>query len=104
MKSITLTRDELVLVMISLVRATHPAMLRQEADGLSVDFKLLNKKKTLNEEESFLFKVRATLGSPVQKLSRTLQVDHDESRRMFFCIDRAAAASSVPCGCPEDVP
>ena len=82
MRTITFTHDELILVMISLVRATHPSMLRQEADGFSVDFALLDKKKVLDADERLLLKVRATLDSPIQEPSRTLPLDDDESRRM----------------------
>jgi hypothetical protein len=34
----TFSSDELILALVSLVRATRPGMLHQEADGFSVDF------------------------------------------------------------------
>jgi hypothetical protein len=86
MKAITFTHDELILVMISLVRATHPSMLRPEADGFSVDFQILDKKKVLDEDEKLLFKVRAVLDSPVEEPSRVLPLDDHESERMLSAL------------------
>lgn len=58
------TGDELVLALISLVRAAHPRMLRQEADGFSVDFEALSKMKTLGPDERLLLKMRTVLEPP----------------------------------------
>jgi hypothetical protein len=96
LKSITFTHDELILVMISLVRATHPSMLRQEADGFSVDFELLDKKKVLDEDERLLCKVRATLDSPAQEPSRMLHLNDDESRRIASALARLQRLQAWP--------
>jgi len=56
-----ITNDELVLALISLVRATHPRMLVPEADGVSVDFEALSRLKRLGPDERLLFKLRAVL-------------------------------------------
>jgi hypothetical protein len=82
MRSVAFTHDELILLMISLVRATHPSMLRQEADGFTVDFEVLDKKKVLDDDERLLFKIRAVLDSPVDEPSRVVQLDADESQRI----------------------
>lgn len=82
MNSITFTHDELILVMVSLVRATHPSMLRQEADGFTVDFQKLDHKEVLEDDERLLFKVRAVLDSPVDEPSRVVQLDANESQRI----------------------
>jgi hypothetical protein len=58
------TGDELVLALISLVRATHPRMLRQEADGFSVDFEPLSTMKQLGPDERLMLKMRAVLEPP----------------------------------------
>jgi hypothetical protein len=88
LRSITFTHDELILVMISLVRATHPSMLRQEADGFTVDFAILDRKKVLDDDERLLFKVRAMLDSPVEDASRMLHLDDEESPRMLAALAR----------------
>jgi hypothetical protein len=96
LKSITFTHDELILVMISLVRATHPSMLRQEGDGFTVDFALLDKKHVLDEDERLLFKVRATLDSPLQESSRMLHLNEDESRRIASALVRLQRLQAWP--------
>jgi hypothetical protein len=82
--------------MISLVRATHPSMLRQEADGFSVDFAILDQKTILDDDERLLFKVRATLDSPVEEPSRTLPLDDDESRRMLSALAQLLRLQTWP--------
>jgi hypothetical protein len=72
--------------MIALVRATHPSMLRQEADGFSVDFELLDKKTVLDEDERLLFKVRAVLDSAGEQPSHSLHLNEDESRRLLAAL------------------
>ena len=89
-KSFAFTHDELVLVMIGLVRATHPSMLRQEADGFSFDFQILDSKKTLDEDEKLIFKLRALLDSPPgdesQQALLDLPLNSYESRRIVLAI------------------
>jgi hypothetical protein len=96
LRSITFTHDELVLVMISLVRATHPSMLRQEGDGFTVDFAILDKKQTLDPDERLLFKVRAVLDSPADHESRMLHLDEDESRRMVSALSQLQRLQAWP--------
>jgi hypothetical protein len=96
LRSITFTHDELVLVMISLVRATHPSMLRQEGDGFTVDFEILDQKKVLDSDERLLFKVRAVLDSPVDEASRMLHLDEDESRRMVTALAQLQRLQAWP--------
>lgn len=62
------TGDELVLALISLVRATHPRMLRPEADGFSVDFEPLSTMKQLGPDERLMLKMRTVLEPPSSDL------------------------------------
>ena len=96
MNSVTFTHEELILVMVSLVRATHPSMLRQEADGFTVDFQILDQKETLDENERLLFKVRAVLDSPVEEPTRVLQIDASESRRMAAALAQLQRLQAWP--------
>jgi hypothetical protein len=82
LNTVTFTHDELILVMVSLVRATHPSMLRQETDGFAVDFEVLDHKQVLDDDERLLFKVRTVLDSPVDEPSRILRLDANESQRI----------------------
>jgi hypothetical protein len=86
LRSITFAPDELVLLIISLVRTTHPSMLRQESDGFAIDFELLDKKKVLTEDERLLFKVRALMDSADAQPSRIMHVNEDESARLVAAL------------------
>jgi hypothetical protein len=74
------TGDELVLALISLVRATHPRMLRQEADGFSVDFEALSTMKTLGPDERLMVKMRAALEPPPTDLLATAGVGQETAQ------------------------
>lgn len=60
----TFSNDELILILISLVRATRPTMLKQEADGFSVDFEPLTRKKNLDDDDRLLVRLRTVLEPP----------------------------------------
>ena len=62
----TFTSDELFLALISLVRATRPAMLRQEADGFSVDFQAIASSTTPGPADRLLLKIGAQMNSPAE--------------------------------------
>lgn len=93
------TGDELVLALISLVRATHPRMLRQEADGFSVDFEAFSKLKQLGPDERLLIKMRAALEPPAENgvpaqdsvdegQALSLDLTADEARRLSHTLGR----------------
>jgi hypothetical protein len=96
LKNVSFTNDELILVMISLVRATHPSMLRQEADGFSVDFGALDRKKVLDEDERLLYKIRAVMQSPVDEPSRSLHLDAAERSRITAALAQLQRLQSWP--------
>src|SRR5580704_4202191 len=90
----TFTNDELILILISLVRATRPGMLRQEADGFSVDFEPLTGKKNLDDDDRLLLKLRSSLepppasDSPSEAQPLSLQLDGTEARRLASTLAR----------------
>lgn len=57
----TFTSDELILALVGLARATRPAMLRQEADGFSVDFEAIARSKTLGDADRLLLKMGSVM-------------------------------------------
>ena len=59
--AMTFTSDELFLALISLVRATRPAMLRQEADVFSVDFEAIASSTTPGPADRLLLKIGALM-------------------------------------------
>lgn len=76
------TGDELILALVSLVRATQPAMLRQEADGFTVDFESLAKKETLDPDDRLMLKMRAALEAVGEGGTGQLDLDPEEGRRL----------------------
>jgi hypothetical protein len=90
-KPMIFTNDELILILISLVRATRPSMLKQEADGFSVDFESLMEKKNLDDDDRLLIKLRTALEPPAgappeppteEPQSLSLALDSKECRRL----------------------
>ena len=63
-------------------------MLGQESDGFSFDFRPLDAKKVLDEDEQLIFKFRALLDSPVEQPSRDVHLNPNESRRIVLALNR----------------
>jgi len=92
LSSATFTNDELILVLISLVRATHPRMLRSDGDGFTVDFEPLAAKKKLTPDERLLLKMRALMEAPpgqptteqppIQPAPLVLELEDGEAQRL----------------------
>ncbi len=64
MGAMTFTNDELLLALVSLVRATRPAMLRQDADGFSIDFEAIAASKSPRDSDRLLLKLGAAMQGP----------------------------------------
>jgi hypothetical protein len=78
----TFTNDELILALISLVRATHPSILRQESDGFTVDFESIDRRKSVGDDEKLLLKMRAKLESPTAGAALDMDLTPTESQRL----------------------
>ncbi|PYU22535.1 MAG: hypothetical protein DMG32_17895 [Acidobacteria bacterium] len=84
----TFSSDELILALVSLVRATRPGMLRQEADGFSVDFEAIARSKTPGDADRLLLKMGAVMGSstryPAENPDSAVSLDLDatEARKI----------------------
>ena len=102
--SMTFTGDELILVLISLVRATRPSMLRQEADGFTVDFEAIARIKTPSAADRLLLKIGALMESPSdnsQKDSagsslRSLELDPAEARQIADALAKLELLQAWP--------
>jgi hypothetical protein len=96
----TFTNDELILALISLVRATRPSMLKQEADGFSVDFESLQGKKNLDDDERLLIKMRTVLESPAESATEAQLLSMDlnikERHRLTGTLKRLEALQPWP--------
>lgn len=101
----TFTSDELILALVSLVRATRPGMLRQEPDGFSVDFEAIARSKTPGHADRLLLKMGAVMGSstpyPAENPNSCVSLDLDaaEARK----IADALAKLEVVQAWPQDV-
>jgi hypothetical protein len=84
----TFSSDELILALVSLVRATRPGMLHQEADGFSVDFEAIARSETPGSADRLLLKMGAVMGSstpyPAENpdISVSLDLDAAEARQI----------------------
>jgi hypothetical protein len=90
------TGDELILALISLVRVTHPSMLRQDADGFTVDFEALERSQLPSDEERLLLKIRPALETAADAAPRVIDLDAVESRRLYEALARLETAQKWP--------
>ena len=96
------TNDELFLALVSLVRATRPAMLRQEADGFSVDFEAIASNKTPGDADRLLLKMGAVMGSstpyPAENPGNSLSLDLDaaEARQIADALAKLELLQAWP--------
>ena len=96
------TSDELILALVSLVRATRPAMLKQEADGFSVDFEAIANSKTPAAADRLLLKMGAAMNSettypsPNPENSVSLQLDPAEARQIADALERLERLQAWP--------
>ena len=108
MKTMTFNSDELFLALIGLVRATRPAMLRQEADGFSVDFAAIASSKTPGPADRLLLKIGALMespaGPPPEKSTATpadssaysLELDAGEARQLTDALAKLERLQAWP--------
>jgi hypothetical protein len=100
----TFTSDELFLVLISLVRATRPAMLRQDAEGFTVDFEAIAHSKTPAPADRLLLKIGELMQKPEQdsqkdtagNSSRSLELDAAEARQVADALAKLERLGAWP--------
>ena|SRR5437879_5719947 len=100
----TFSGDELFLVLISLVRATHPGMLRQEADGFTVDFEAIARIKTPGAADRLLLKIGALMRAPAEESeqesvstsSRSMELDPAEARQIADALAKLELLQAWP--------
>lgn len=95
----TFTNDELILTLISLVRAIDPKMLQQGPDGFSVDMSPLEKKATLTPDENLLIKLRAAFNEATPGGHYEIALDGAESSRLASTLETLEKMQKWP----EDV-
>jgi hypothetical protein len=96
------TSDELILALVSLVRATRPSMLRQEADGFSVDFEAIARSKTPGKADRLLLKMGAAMQNetayPAENpaSSVSLDLDADEAQLIADTLEKLGKLQAWP--------
>lgn len=88
--------DELVLALVSLVRQVDPTLLRQGADGFTVDFAGLDAKLELSDDEILLMKLRAALDTPVEKPAYSIPLSATEATRLSEAVTRVETLREWP--------
>jgi len=79
---IDFTGDELILALISLLRATDPRLLRQGPEGFSIDLEPLEKKTAPTADERLLLRLHAALAAPTAENCYALELSATESSRL----------------------
>jgi hypothetical protein len=87
-----LNSDELLLVIIGIVRRINPAMLKAEGDGFTVDFTPLQEKKELSSDEELLVKLRAAAESE----STSVNLEASEARQLSTSLERLEKIQNWP--------
>ena len=75
---IEFSSDELILALVSMVRAINPGMLRQGAEGFELNFQALDAKKEFSPDEHLLLKLRAALEGSVDPAPSPSQASPSE--------------------------
>ncbi len=85
--------DELILALVSLVRAINPRMLRQGAEGFEVDFQALDAKKEFTADEVLLLRLRTVMQRPAASESGSRSEEHGGPKDEFraYLLTLAAA-------------
>jgi hypothetical protein len=79
-----LNSDELLIVIIGLVRRINPGMLKAEGDGFTVDFSPMIGKEELSSDEQLLVKLRTA----AEAESPSLELDAHEASRLSMSLER----------------
>jgi hypothetical protein len=87
-----LSSDELLIIIIGLVRRINPAMLKAEGDGFTVDFSPMMGKEELSSDEQLLVKLRAA----AEVESASLELDADETSLLSASLERLEKLQKWP--------
>lgn len=94
------TGDELILALVSLVRATRPGMLRQEADGFTVDFEAIARSKEPGKADRLLLKMGGAMqnngSAETAAKPISLELDASEARQIAEALEKLEALRAWP--------
>jgi len=91
--------DELILTLVSLIRAVDPRLLHHGPDGFTVDFDSLEHKEVLSPDERLLLRLRGALDASGEQTSYGLELSAVERQRLAETLERLDRLQTWP----EDV-
>jgi hypothetical protein len=90
------TNDELILTLVSLIRAVDHRLLKQGPDGFTVDFATLENKESLTSDERLLLRLRGALDSSGEQNSYGLELSAPERQRLAETLERLDRLQTWP--------
>jgi hypothetical protein len=84
--------DEIVLIIIGVVRRVNPTMLKDDGDGFSVDFTPLAGKTKLSTDEQLLMKLRTASESGATQV----ELEEPEARALGIALERLELIQAWP--------
>jgi hypothetical protein len=84
--------DEMVLVIIGVVRRVNPTMLKDDGDGVSVDFTPLAGKTNLSTDELLLMKLRTASEAGATQID----LAEPEARALGIALERLESLQTWP--------
>ena len=83
-----LSNEEMVLLLVSAVRAVNPRMLERGPDGFSVNFQALDEKQVLTEDERLLMKLRVAMEGAGEDGKASVSLAEGEGERLASALER----------------
>lgn len=90
------TSDEMILALVSLIRATNPSMLQQGPEGFTVDFEALDRKAVLTADERLMMKLRVALETTGAPPFPPLNLETAEAARLAETLQLLESLQSWP--------
>lgn len=90
------SNDELILTLVSLIRATDPALLRHGPDGIQVDFASIERKGDLSEDERLLLRLRGALDTAGEQESYVLELRLPDRQRLAEVLAKLNSIQNWP--------
>ncbi len=89
--------DELVLALVSVIQATNPGLLRDEAGGFAVDLTPLKKKPLLTSDELLVVRLHQVFAAGGEKSARyTVELSAAQAARLAEVLEAVARAREWP--------
>ena len=88
--------DELILTLVSLIRAVDPKLLRHDGDGFTLDFGSLERKEDPSSDERLLLRLRGALDSTNVQNTYGLELSGAERQRLAETLERLDRLQTWP--------